>query len=114
LPLRLYADECVSARIVAGLRRRRIDIVTAADERLLSAPDEQHLERATDLGRVIVTFDRDFLVIVNGLLDGGGSFPGLIFVQPRASIGKAVRGIVEAAGIFEPVDIENRIEWIRW
>jgi hypothetical protein len=86
--------------------------VTAADEELLSARDEQHLERAAALSRVTVTSDRDFLVMVKALLDGGGSFPGLIFIQPRATIGQAVRGIAEAAGIYEPLDMLNRIKWI--
>jgi hypothetical protein len=34
MTLRLYADECVDARIVAGLVRRGVDVVTA-EERLL-------------------------------------------------------------------------------
>ena len=112
MPLRLYADECVNARIVAGLRRRSVDVVTAADERLLSASDEQHLERATALGRAIVTSDRDFLVIVSGLLIGGGFFPGLLFIQPRSAVGEAVRRIAQTAKAFDPNNIENRIEWI--
>jgi len=36
MPLNLYADECVDFRIVTGLRRRQISVVTAKDEALLS------------------------------------------------------------------------------
>jgi hypothetical protein len=47
--LRLYADECVDARIVAGLRRRGLNVLTAADENFLGAADDSHLERARAL-----------------------------------------------------------------
>lgn len=112
MSLRLYADECVDGRIVAGLRRRGIDLVTAGDQRLLGASDEQHLQRATVLGRVIVTSDRDFFAIVNRLLAGGKSFPGLIFVQPQVNVGEALRAIEEAAEFKGPGEMENRIEWV--
>jgi hypothetical protein len=39
LSVRLYADECVNARILAGLRRRQIDLATVGEERLLGASD---------------------------------------------------------------------------
>jgi predicted nuclease of predicted toxin-antitoxin system len=112
VPLRLYADECVNARIVEGLRRRGVDVVTAADQSLLSASDEQHVERATALGRTVVTSDRDFIAIVKGVLTREGSFPVIIFIQPRSALGEAVRRIAEAAKVLDPADIENGIEWI--
>jgi predicted nuclease of predicted toxin-antitoxin system len=46
---------------VAGLRRRSVDIVAAADVGLLGAADEAHIERATELARVVVSNDQDFL-----------------------------------------------------
>jgi predicted nuclease of predicted toxin-antitoxin system len=112
VPLRLYADECVNARVVAGLRRRGVDIATAADNGLLSASDELHLARAITLGRAVVTSDRDFLVIVSAILIRGESFPGLIFIQPRSTPGDAVRRIAEIAKALDPADIQNAIEWI--
>lgn len=74
MPLRLYTDECINARVIEGLRRRRVDVVTAADEGLLGAADEQHLARATALNRTIVTCDRDFLALVHGVLARGQSY----------------------------------------
>jgi hypothetical protein len=41
MALDLYADECVDHRIVTGLRRREISVVTAQDEGLLGATDER-------------------------------------------------------------------------
>ncbi len=112
MPLPLYADECVDGRIVAGLRRRGVDLVTAGDQNLLGASDEQHVGRATQLGRVVVTSDRDFFAIANGLLARGTPFPGLLFIQSTATVGDAVRAIEEVAAFKEPGDMENMIEWI--
>lgn len=58
--LRLYADECVDARIVAGLRHRGLDVVTAADADLLGANDSAQLDRAIALDRVTMSSDHDF------------------------------------------------------
>jgi hypothetical protein len=112
VPLRLYADECVDGRIVAGIRRRGVDIVSAHEEGLLSASDQRHLDRASELGRAIITADQDFLAIVHDVLTRGLTFPGLFYIQQGTPIGEAVRNIVDAAEILEPHDLENWVEWI--
>ena len=109
--LRLYADECVDGRITAGLRRRGVDVVTAADERLLGASDDQHMERATVLGRVILTADEDFFVIVRDRFASNVSFPGLMFLKPHTDVGRAVRAIVHTADAIDP-DAQSWIKWL--
>jgi hypothetical protein len=89
MPLRLYADECVDARIVNGLRRRGIDIVTVVDEGLISAPDETHLQRAIALGRVIMTADKDFLRLAHATATSGGHHPGVLYILPATPVGEA-------------------------
>jgi predicted nuclease of predicted toxin-antitoxin system len=54
LPIRFYLDEHISARIAAGLRRRNIDVTTAADAGLAGADDAAQLEFAASSGRVLV------------------------------------------------------------
>jgi predicted nuclease of predicted toxin-antitoxin system len=75
--LTLYVDECVDARIIAGLRRRGVDLVTAGEQGLLSASDAAQMERAVALGRALVTADQDFLVIVRDMHARGAPFPGV-------------------------------------
>ena len=67
MALLLYADECVDARIVAGLRRRGVDVVAAADAGLLG------------------------LVLANRWATDRIPFPGLIFIQQKAMIGAVIR-----------------------
>jgi predicted nuclease of predicted toxin-antitoxin system len=61
VPIRFHLDEHISAHIAAGLRRRNIDVTTAAEAGLIGATDVAHLEFAVSSGRVVVTQDDDFL-----------------------------------------------------
>jgi predicted nuclease of predicted toxin-antitoxin system len=112
MALGMYADECVDARIVAGLRRRGIDVVTVADEGLQGAADEQQLWRARELRRVIVTCDHDFLVLARSHLDAGVEFPGVVFILPATVVGDAVRGVALIATLLDAGEMVNRIEWV--
>jgi predicted nuclease of predicted toxin-antitoxin system len=112
MPLRLYADECVDARIVAGLRRRSIDVVTVADEHLLGASDEVQLARAAALGRAILTADADFLAMVHQRVARQERHPGVVFILPRAAVGDAIRAAAFVAETLEQHEIESWIEWV--
>ena len=112
MALALYADECVDHRIVTGLRRREINVVTAQDEGLLGASDERNLQRAFELGRTVVTEDHDFLAMVSARAEATEKSPGLIFILPGTSVGDAVRSIHLIATIFDAHEMENRIEWV--
>jgi predicted nuclease of predicted toxin-antitoxin system len=56
-------DHHVPAAIARGLRRRDVDVLTTEEDRTTDWDDEQLLERAARLGRIIFTQDDDFLVI---------------------------------------------------
>jgi hypothetical protein len=105
-------DECVDQRIVAGLRRRGVDVVTAADAGLLSASDEEHLARAASLGRPIVTSDQDFLLLARTWIERDEIFPGLIFVQSGTRVGEAVTAIFLLVNVLDATDMVNWIEWV--
>ncbi len=112
MALRLYADECVDGRIVAGLTRRGIDIVTAGSLGLLGATDDEQLVRAVELGRVPVSADHDFLRLAHERICAGAAFPGLIFVLPGARVGEVVRAVALVADALDSVDVAGRIEWV--
>lgn len=61
-----FADECVAALIVEGLRDRGFDIVDAKDV-CRGEPDEQALALAAASGRIFITDDQGFgeLVVRN-------------------------------------------------
>lgn len=112
MALLLYADECVDARIVAGLRRRGVDAVAAADAGLLGRPDEIQLEHARVLARVVLSCDQDFLVLAHRCATDGIPFPGLIFIQPKATIGAVIRAVALLSTLLSPAEIADWIEWV--
>jgi predicted nuclease of predicted toxin-antitoxin system len=61
MPIRLYMDHHVDRAITAGLRRRGVDVLTAAEDGASTLADPVLLDRATALGYVLFTQDDDLL-----------------------------------------------------
>ena len=58
-------DQHIPGPITKGLRQRGIDVLTAHEDGTAEFDDDLLLERATQLGRVLFSQDRDLLVIAN-------------------------------------------------
>jgi hypothetical protein len=113
LTIRLYMDHHVPGPITAGLRRRGIDVVTAHEDDAAELGDDALLERATQLGRVLFSQDRDLLVIAHHWLETEREFSGLIYGhQLNITIGRAVRDLELLAQVLEPGDMHNHIEFL--
>ena len=61
--IRFYADQHYPAAVAAGLRRRGIDILTAQEAGQCGAADPDQLAFASADGRVVLTFDSDFVAL---------------------------------------------------
>lgn len=68
--LPLYMDHNIDERIVHGLRRHGIDVVTAADQHAERLADDLHLEHAVAMGRILCTEDEDIVNNYEGLTLG--------------------------------------------
>jgi predicted nuclease of predicted toxin-antitoxin system len=88
----LLTDENIAPDVVEGLRTRRCDLRTAAEERLLSRPDAERLERATSQGRVVATHD---LAFGRSAIRTGTPFVGIVYLRP---------GHISAACVLEVID----------
>lgn len=60
----LYCDESIWVPVADGLRRRRWDVRVARDEGMLGEPDRTHLTLVVEHDWILVTFDDDFLSLV--------------------------------------------------
>src|SRR5690349_1511370 len=90
----LYMDENVEGQIVRGLRRRRIDVVTAEEDGWAARLDPDVLDRAGELGRVAFSRDQDFLREAVRRQRCGETFVGVIYAhQTRVSIGRCVEDL---------------------
>jgi hypothetical protein len=106
-------DHHVPAAITEGLRRRAVDVVTAKEDGSDRLEDDQHLERAANLGRVLFSQDEDLLAITHQWLKDGREFAGLVYAhQLNISIGKAIRDLELITNVFNLEDMRNRIEFI--
>ncbi|MBI2806581.1 MAG: DUF5615 family PIN-like protein [Planctomycetes bacterium] len=109
----LYLDHHVKAAIATGLRTRGVDVITCAEDATNQADDDQILNRATQLGRVVFTQDDDFLVLADRWLDDGRDFAGVIYAEQLGiTIGQAIRDLELIAKVFDPADMKNRIEFL--
>jgi hypothetical protein len=109
----LYMDHHVDAAITEGLRRRGIDVVTSREDGTTTWDDDQLLERANLLGRVLFSQDDDLLAIARQWQRTGRSFAGLIYGhQLKLSIGQAIRDLELVAKVYEPEDLRDRVEYL--
>lgn len=108
-----YMDHHVDAAITEGLRRRRIDVLTAYEDGAAQLEDADLLARATQLGRVLFSQDVDLLIIADRWLQINREFAGLVYAhQLGITIGQAIRDLSLIAQALDPEDMRNHIEFL--
>jgi predicted nuclease of predicted toxin-antitoxin system len=80
--VRLYMDVHVPAPITEALRRRLVEVVTSQEDGTREADDDVLMERAGELGCVLVTQDADLLRIAHEWQEKSKPFAGLVFCAP--------------------------------
>ncbi|MCA9915943.1 MAG: DUF5615 family PIN-like protein [Anaerolineae bacterium] len=88
--IRYYFDESVELAVSQQLAVGGIDAVSAHSLEQLGDSDPNHLARAHEMGRVLCTYDQDFL----RLAAEGAEHSGILFAQhQQATIGGWVRAV---------------------
>jgi predicted nuclease of predicted toxin-antitoxin system len=104
-----HLDEHISRAIAEGLRRRGIDASTTVEAGLLSATDEAHLAYAHTQGRVLVTCDRDFLVLASR----GHPHAGIVYYPlGQYPVGVVIHRLVRLWEQHSAEDMVNRVEFL--
>jgi hypothetical protein len=81
-----YADEHFPGPVIHGLRDRGVDILTALEDGHDGLDDDELLERATELRRLIVTQDQDFFLVAAQRQRMSREFSGVLYLaQGRLS-----------------------------
>ena len=113
MSLKLYFDVHVRSSIRNGLRKAGIDVITAQLDGTAELPDRQLLDRATELGRVLFTHDKDFLQEAAQRQNSGIPFAGLVYArQGGASIGQYIGDLRLLAEVYDSHEMENRVEYL--
>lgn len=106
--VRFYTDEHVARAIAGGLRQRGVDVLTAAQARMLGASDEEHLHLAAREGRVIFTQDDDFL----RLHAAGAQHAGIAYAPQGTSIGDVIRGLMLIYQVLNADEMRGHVEFL--
>jgi hypothetical protein len=111
--LRLYFDHHVPRVIAVGAQQRGVDVLTAEADGTADRDDEFLLQRATALGRVVFTQDRDFLVLAAAWQQTRREFAGMVYAhQLRITIGGAIHDLALIALIMNPDEMRNQVEFL--
>ncbi len=107
--MKFYLGEHIPKGVVEGLRRRGMDVLTVQEADRSGHSDEKQLALATREGRVLVTFDDDFL----RLDTTGVPHTGIVFSQTgRYTVGELIESLVLIANVIEPNEMKNHIEFV--
>ncbi len=104
-------DVHIPQAITDQLRRRGVDVLTAIEDGAATLDDDELLERALVLGRVLFTQDIRFKALAEDWQRQGRHFAGLLFGhQLRGTIGQFVRDLELIAQASEPDEWLNTVE----
>ncbi len=107
--LKFYLDENVQVAVVEQLARWNIDAVSAKSLEKLGDSDINHLQRATEMGRVLCTYDQDFLRMhAEGIEHAGIAFAKQYF----AGIGGWVRELRALHASTTAEEMRGQVEYL--
>jgi predicted nuclease of predicted toxin-antitoxin system len=112
LPVRLYFDHNVNQAIVRGLRLRGLDVLTAREDGTHRLPDPELLDRATALGRVLVSSDIDLVIEARRRQRAGVPFAGVIFMAQALAVGRCVEQLELVAEVGTAEEFLGSLEYL--
>ena len=115
--LQFIIDENIDQRIIGVLRTSGLQIVRLEQLDMKGEKDDALiLQKATELGCVLVTQDTDLIEINKQIneqwLIDDTTHAGIIFVTSPRSPGELARQLIKIAEKYQPEDFLNRLEYI--
>jgi Domain of unknown function (DUF5615) len=105
-----YMDHNIQGAVVEALRARGVDCITATQDAATTLDDDALLDRATQLGRVLVTYDKDFFAIHAARLSAGRQMGGIIHSLPtQITIGQLIDDLELISLASEPDELRNSL-----
>jgi hypothetical protein len=106
-----YTDAHIPRAVTSALRLRSVDVLTAQEDGAAELDDHRLLQRATALGRVLVSQDEDLLREGARWLRERQEFSGIVYAhQLRITIGQLVGGLDLIARTTTPEEWRGKIE----
>jgi uncharacterized protein with PIN domain len=109
----LYLDVHIPRAVTVQLRLAGVDVLTAQEDGFAEVGDTVLMDRATVLGRVLISQDKDLLAEASRRQQTGVPFGGLVHSRPLdISIGTLVRDLRLIAGATDSSDWQDRVEFL--
>ena len=107
--IRFYADQHYPAAVSEALLRLGFDVVTAQSAGRCGRSDTDQLSFASDKGRVLLTFDADFLdPVISGV-----EHAGIAWCEARKySYGELIRMVSVLHAVVSAEEMKNRLEYL--
>lgn len=106
--LRFHLDEQVDTALGRALQRAGIDVTTTVGANLRGVPDDVQIAFASSQNRVLVTRDRDFLVLHSADQNHAGI---IYFEQNRFSTGYMVRKLTQLSATLDPEEMVGQVRY---
>ena len=104
-----YFDVHVPAPLLKACRRRGLDVLTSQEDGTRTLMDDALLQRATTLGRVIVTEDKDFERLAASALRTGAAFTGVILLGTDCSVAQLAEEMEVVAKAEDPQRLQQGV-----
>ena len=100
--------------LVRALRARGVDVITALDAGMIEREDAEHLDYATEQGRVLCSFNvRDFYRLHSEYSAQGKTHAGIILMrQQRYSVGEEMRRLLRLMASRSADEMKNQVEFL--
>jgi predicted nuclease of predicted toxin-antitoxin system len=109
MALPLYMDVHVPAAVTFQLRRREVDVLTAQEDNANRRLDVELLNRATELGRLMVTQDIRFRVLAEDWQSRWRVFTGLVYGHQTLTIGQLVTDLNLIVNCLSAEEVANQV-----
>lgn len=106
--IRYLTDEHVPSAVAKGLSARGVDVITAGQAGTLHKPDAWVLTHAREQGRILITYDPDFL----RLHREGVTHAGIVYGTADMSIGLVIGGALLIAEVLDVNEMINHVEFL--
>jgi predicted nuclease of predicted toxin-antitoxin system len=113
--MRFLADENFDNRILRGVQRENadIDVVRVQDTAIYQADDPTVLEWAAENERILLTHDISTMPkYAYERIEAGEPMPGIIVVNPKASMGDVIEDILLVLAVSEEEEFKGQVVYL--
>lgn len=111
--VKLYFDLHVHGVVFQNLVANGIDVIRGQDDSMDGISDEKLLRRASELQRVLVTGDQDFLEITSNFQNRKEKFAGVLFYRStKVGISELINDLTVISSAGNPEDFENLLIYL--